>query len=72
MVPTYDSAEDLERVIRYYQNHPAERAELAARGRELVASEHSFDRRAEQFLALVLPLWERRPHTVGDAESATP
>ncbi|MGB9358641.1 MAG: glycosyltransferase [Acidimicrobiia bacterium] len=69
-VPTYDSAEDLDRLIRYYQEHPDERADLAARGQELVASEHSFDRRAEQLLSMVLPLWERRPHTVEDTGSA--
>lgn len=63
-VPTYEDAEELEQLVRYYQERPAERTALAERGREIVASEHGFDRRAEQFISLALPLLEDRPQTV--------
>jgi spore maturation protein CgeB len=65
-VPIYRDAEELERLVERYREHPDERAELAARGRAIVAEEHSFARRARQFIDLVTPyLHDRRPTIVG-------
>ncbi len=48
-VPTYETAVELEQVVRYYLAHPEERAQAAALAQRLVQGE-TFDRRVETLI----------------------
>jgi Glycosyl transferases group 1 len=47
---TFDSAEDLVRKIDYYLANPGERQRIAAAGRAVAISQHSYDCRVRQVL----------------------
>jgi hypothetical protein len=64
-VPTYESADDLERLVRLYLSDPDERRRLADQGQEMIRSAHSFDHRAEEFDTLVRPLFASRIGLLG-------
>lgn len=49
-VVTYETPEELKRLVDYYLSSPRERAEKGRRGRELVLEQHTFDRRVEKLL----------------------
>ena len=76
----YRTSEELERTLRHYLAHPAERRARAARGREIVLAEHTFSHRADRILELLMPLLTTRrrrvdalqPPDVEPAHSGTP
>jgi hypothetical protein len=52
-VVTYRTADELHALVEHYLAHPAERAERAATGRELVLARHTFAHRVDELLARV-------------------
>lgn len=49
----FSSEADLLEKVKFYLEHPNERQTIAAQGRSLVLSEHTYDRRAEKILHLI-------------------
>ncbi len=52
-IVAYDNADDLKKKIRYYLDHPDERAEIARRGRERVLREHTYKHRMQKMLGII-------------------
>ncbi len=49
----YDSTEELKRLIRYYLEHPEERAAIADKGYQRARKEHTYTHRLRQLLDTV-------------------
>ena len=60
LVPTYDSPEELERVVADLLGDPDKRVAIAAKASEIVRSEHTFEKRAQQLAHLLDPLLASR------------
>jgi spore maturation protein CgeB len=54
-VVTYDNAGDCARVVRYYLDHPAEAAAIAAAGQRRTLRDHTWANRMTQLVELVTP-----------------
>lgn len=52
-VVAYSDREDLKQKVQYYMEHPEERREIAARGQEIVRSEHTFMSRVSRMIAFI-------------------
>lgn len=52
-VATFDTIPELREKIAHFQNHPEERAKIAAAGRDRVLREHTYGHRIEQMLSVV-------------------
>jgi hypothetical protein len=52
-IATYSSADECIDLINYYRTHETERAAIAAAGQQRTLSEHSFDKRVAELLAIL-------------------
>lgn len=52
-VITFRSTEDLKEKIKYFLEHPEERREIAARARERVLKDHTYDKRIKEMLSTI-------------------
>jgi len=52
-IATFDSVPEMKEKISYYLNHPEERAAIAARGRERVLREHTYQHRLSEMLRVI-------------------
>jgi spore maturation protein CgeB len=52
-IVTFSSVADLKDKIEYYRDRPEERRRIAARARERVLREHTYEKRLEQMLTLI-------------------
>jgi spore maturation protein CgeB len=58
-VVTYRDADDCARVVRYYLDHPAEAASIAAAGQRRTLKDHTWPNRMAQLVELVTPRLKR-------------
>jgi spore maturation protein CgeB len=58
-VVTYRDAEDCARLVRYYIDHPAEAASIAAAGQRRTLKDHTWPNRMAQLVELVTPRLKR-------------
>lgn len=54
MLPTYETPEELQELLRYYLSHEEERKLLASELQAYVREYHSYDYRAKQFVEILL------------------
>ncbi|GMW03465.1 MAG: hypothetical protein AMXMBFR84_45990 [Candidatus Hydrogenedentota bacterium] len=70
-IPTYSSLPDLREKIAYFLNHPKEREDMAKRARKRALQDHSYDRRAQQMLDILLPRYASRMLAKGILKQCT-
>lgn len=61
LVPTFDSAEELGRLVRDLTSDEARREAIRSKAADLIRREHTFDQRAGVLNGLLLPLLSGRP-----------
>ncbi len=65
LVPTYRSADELKLLVSQLISDTERRAEIASKGTELVAAQHTFDQRAHQLVELLKPMLQARAKNLG-------